>query len=52
VLQALPPDLRERFGEEFKRRLRAAYPARQDEVVLPFRRVFVVAKLPTGNVGP
>jgi trans-aconitate 2-methyltransferase len=52
VLQTLPPDLRERFSEEFKRRLRAAYPARQDGVLLPFRRVFVVAKLPTGNVVP
>ncbi len=30
------------FEEEFKRRLRAAYPERDGGVVLPFRRVFVV----------
>ncbi len=51
VLQALPPDLLESFTEEFKRRLRAAYPADDHGVVLPFRRIFAVAKLPTGNVG-
>jgi trans-aconitate 2-methyltransferase len=50
VLDALPTELRERFAEEFKRRLRAAYPTQPGGVVLPFRRVFVVAKLPTGNV--
>jgi trans-aconitate 2-methyltransferase len=43
TLQALPDDLRPTFEEEFKRRLRAAYPARDGRVVLPFRRVFVVA---------
>ena len=41
TLQALPDDLRVRFEEEFKRRLRAAYPDRDGRVVLPFRRVFV-----------
>ncbi len=44
VLQALPRDLLERFTEEFKRRLRAAYPAHEHGVVLPFRRVFAVAR--------
>lgn len=43
VLQALPADLRARFEEEFRRRLRAAYPARYGVVVLPFRRIFAVA---------
>jgi trans-aconitate 2-methyltransferase len=48
TLQALPADLRPRFEEEFRRRLAAAYPARPhgggSAVVLPFRRVFVVAQ--------
>ena len=43
TLQALPDDLRPAFEEEFKRRLREAYPERDGAVVLPFRRVFVVA---------
>ena len=41
TLQALPDDLRPAFEEEFKRRLRAAYPDDGHGVVLPFRRVFV-----------
>ena len=45
--EAADPALRQRFEEEFKRRLRAAYPETGPEnarrVVLPFRRVFVVA---------
>jgi trans-aconitate 2-methyltransferase len=45
TLQALPGVLRPAFEEEFKRRLRAAYPAREGRVVLPFRRVFVVAQV-------
>jgi len=45
TLQALPDDLRPRFEAEFKRRLRAAYPARGGHVVLPFRRVFVVGRV-------
>jgi trans-aconitate 2-methyltransferase len=48
ALDALPPDLRERFAEEFKRRLRAAYPTHDYGVVLPFRRIFVVARVATG----
>ena len=43
VLQALPPALVPAFTEDFQRRLREAYPARDGRVVLPFRRVFVVA---------
>ena len=46
TLQALPDDLRPAFEEAFKRRLRAAYPPGVDgEVVLPFRRIFVVARV-------
>ncbi len=43
TLQALPADLRARFEEEFRLRLREAYPDRGHGVVLPFRRVFAVA---------
>jgi trans-aconitate 2-methyltransferase len=46
TLQALPAGLREEFEAEFKARLRAAYPDTGDGVVLPFRRVFVVAQVP------
>jgi trans-aconitate 2-methyltransferase len=46
TLQALPPGLREEFEAEFRRRLRAAYPAHEYGVVLPFRRVFIVARAP------
>ena len=46
TLQALPDDLRADFEEEFKRRLRAAYPQHEYGVVLPFRRIFVVARTP------
>jgi len=45
TLQALPDDLRPAFEEEFRRRLRAAYPAHDHGVVLPFRRVFAVARV-------
>lgn len=44
TLQALPADLRPRFEQEFKARLRAAYPDEGQGVVLPFRRIFVVAR--------
>jgi trans-aconitate 2-methyltransferase len=45
TLQALPDDLRAVFEAEFRGALRAAYPAdEQGRVVLPFRRVFVVAQ--------
>jgi len=46
TLQALPDDLRPGFEEEFRARLRAAYPERDGQVVLPFRRIFVVAATP------
>lgn len=46
TLQALPADLRAGFEEELKRRLREAYPERDGVVVLPFRRIFVVAQVP------
>jgi len=41
---ALPEELFERFATELKRRLRAAYPARNGHVVLPFRRIFAVGQ--------
>ena len=44
TLQALPEDLRPAFEAEFKERLRAAYPEQDGRVVLPFRRIFVVAQ--------
>jgi trans-aconitate 2-methyltransferase len=47
TLQALPAGLREEFEEEFRLALRAAYPAGEGGTVLPFRRVFVVARTPT-----
>ena len=46
TLEALPDGLQERFAEEFKARLRAAYPPRPYGTVLAFRRVFVVAEVP------
>ncbi|NYI99881.1 trans-aconitate 2-methyltransferase [Nocardioides thalensis] len=49
TLQALPDDLRPAFEEELKRRLRAAYPDSGHGVVLPFRRVFVVATRPASH---
>ena len=48
TLEALPDDLRPRFVEELKARLRAAYPAGASGVVLPFRRIFVVARVGAG----
>jgi trans-aconitate 2-methyltransferase len=45
VLQALPDELRETFVREYKRDLRAAYPRQPYGTVLPFRRVFVVARV-------
>jgi len=43
VLATLPDGLRPAFEEEYKARLRAAYPERSYGTVLPFRRTFVVA---------
>jgi trans-aconitate 2-methyltransferase len=46
VIDALSPDLAEEFLAEYGARVRAAYPARPYGTVLPFRRVFVVARRP------
>ena len=47
TLDALPPDIRPQFEDEFRARLREAYPSQGGDVVLPFRRVFVVARVPS-----
>jgi trans-aconitate 2-methyltransferase len=44
VLQALTDEQRAVFVEEYKTMLRAAYPPQPFGTVLPFRRVFVVAR--------
>lgn len=44
TLQSLPDDLRPAFEDELKARLRAAYPDDGQGVVMPFRRIFVVAR--------
>lgn len=44
ILQSLPDDLRPAFEAEYKARLRAAYPDHGSGVVLPFRRIFAVAR--------
>lgn len=44
TLQALPEELRARFEEEFRARLREAYPDSGHGVILPFRRVFAVGR--------
>lgn len=49
TLQALPDHLRPSFEAEFKRRLAVAYPDRGHGVVLPFRRIFVVARVGGGR---
>jgi trans-aconitate 2-methyltransferase len=46
TLDALPADVRPKFEAEFKARLRDAYPDSQRGVIMPFRRVFVVARVP------
>lgn len=46
VLEALPDGLREQFVTEYRRALREAYPARPWGTVLPFARVFAVARRP------
>jgi trans-aconitate 2-methyltransferase len=45
TLEALPDDLRPRFEDELRSRLRAAYPDDGRGVVLPFRRVFAVGRV-------
>jgi trans-aconitate 2-methyltransferase len=49
ALEAADPELRVAFEDEFRRRLRAAYPETGHGVVLPFRRVFVVARPSAAN---
>jgi trans-aconitate 2-methyltransferase len=44
VLQALPEDVRPDFEAAYKARLREAYPPRVVGTVLPYRRVFAVAR--------
>lgn len=51
VLRALPEHVRGDFVEEYRRRLREAYPRGPHGTVLPFRRVFVVARTPAGEEG-
>jgi len=46
ILQALPADRREAFVAEYQGLLRAAYPPQPFGTVLPFRRVFAVARRP------
>jgi trans-aconitate 2-methyltransferase len=49
VLQALPEDRREQFISEYQELLNSAYPTRPYGTVLPFRRIFVVAR--RGTIG-
>lgn len=44
VIDALPADLADEFLAEYGTRMREAYPARAYGTVLPFRRVFAVAR--------
>jgi trans-aconitate 2-methyltransferase len=44
VLQALPDDQRAEFVAEYQQLLDEAYPSRPYGTVLPFRRIFVVAR--------
>jgi trans-aconitate 2-methyltransferase len=46
VLAALEPGQAEQFLADYSRRIAAAYPAAPYGTVLPFRRVFVVARVP------
>jgi trans-aconitate 2-methyltransferase len=48
VIAALAPGQAAEFVDEYARQLRAAYPARGYGTVLPFRRVFVVARRSEG----
>lgn len=49
ILNALPDQLRDRFEADFKQRLAATYPSGPHGVLLPFRRVFVVARKRAGE---
>jgi trans-aconitate 2-methyltransferase len=52
VLQALPEDRRALFVSEYQKLLNEAYPARSYGTVLPFRRVFVVARIARRRAEP
>jgi trans-aconitate 2-methyltransferase len=49
VLQALPADVREEFIAEYKSALREAYPATRIGTILPFRRLFFIARRSAGR---
>ena len=49
VLAALPPAMADEFVAAYRDRIRMAYPAAPYGTVLPFRRVFVVARVTTGR---
>lgn len=49
TVETLPPGPREEFLAEYRRALRAAYPPGRHGTVLPFRRVFAVARVPAGG---
>jgi trans-aconitate 2-methyltransferase len=49
VLQALDADRRAAFEAEYRARLAVAYPEQPFGTLLPFRRVFVVARRPAGE---
>jgi trans-aconitate 2-methyltransferase len=49
VLQALPADRRDQFVSEYQELLNKAYPTQPYGTVLPFRRIFVVAR--RGTIG-
>lgn len=44
VLSALPPDLLEKFTTEYKAALKEAYPETRIGTILPFRRIFFIAR--------
>jgi trans-aconitate 2-methyltransferase len=51
TLQALPEGLRDDFETEFRELLRQAYPADPSgRVLMPFRRIFAVARKPDGDL--
>ena len=52
VIDALAPEQAAEFLSEYARRLRIAYPARRYGTVLPFRRVFAVARSPGTHPQP
>ena len=51
ILQSLPDALRPAFEAEYRARLRQTYPPGPSGTVLPFRRIFVVARRTDGGSG-